>query len=166
MRKVFQTKFGGSDSPREHQGNCFQACLATMFELPLEEAFDMMAWEEGEWWDKFLLWLKPYGLGCVCVGDGWVGDAGLYIQDRKSTTLRNPDDRHVVVAWMEDGFSTVLHDPNPVTKELGEVVGAFLFTPLSKEKFLPRRDFGNPFFGVLLGVYGQDTYGLPRTKSS
>jgi hypothetical protein len=142
MKKVYQTRFGGSDSPRAEQGNCFQACIATIFGLQLEDAFDCLICDEGHWFDEFQRWLKPYGLACVYVSHGgYCGDAGIFIQDRKSTTLKNPDDGHVVLAWMEDGHVIVVHDPNPNARELGEVKGAFMFVPISKEKFVGRRDW-------------------------
>ena len=38
MKPVEQTKTGGPDLPHEKQGNCFQASVASLFEIPLEEA--------------------------------------------------------------------------------------------------------------------------------
>jgi len=149
MKRVYQTRFGGSDRPKSEQGNCFQACVATIFDLPLEQAFDMMAFEEGHWWDEFQRWLKPYGLACIYVAAGqWCGDAGICIGDYNSTTLANPADGHVAVAWQEDGHTAVLHDPNPNAKALGEFKGVFIFVPLSREKFNARRDWRHPFDSV------------------
>ena len=137
INKVNQTRFGGSEVPVTEQGNCFQACVATLFGLPLEDAFDPVQYEP-DWQKAFSLWLKPYGLGCVYViGGDDGGDFGFFIQERKGTY----SDTHVVVACMEDGYSTVIHDPNPNTIELGKVIAGFIFTPLCIEKFNQRNNW-------------------------
>lgn len=52
MRPVDQTKFGSPD------GNCFQASVASILELPLEEVPDF---DGDDWYEKFTEWLKPRG---------------------------------------------------------------------------------------------------------
>ncbi len=130
LNKVYQDKFGGSEAPVREQGNCFQACVATIFNITLEEAFNPNGFADELWFCEFQKWLKPYGLGCIGLTlTGYAGDFGLYIEDRKSTTLQNPNDTHAVVSLMEDDHSCVLHDPNPNSKGLGEPTGiGFIFT--------------------------------------
>ena len=66
MFKVNQTCFGGKDAPLEQQGNCFQACVAMVLQIPLEEAFDSRnIQDDGDWVGEFNKWLERYGLGCV-----------------------------------------------------------------------------------------------------
>jgi len=50
------------------QGNCFSACLASLFELPLDEVPNF--WITGgagddEWWGAVRDWLKPRGFGIM-----------------------------------------------------------------------------------------------------
>lgn len=127
MIPVNQTRFKGSEAPQEEQGNCFQACVASIFELPLEEAFDCLQYSEERWFDAFNSWLKPRGLACVFIHGVPVASEfwGYHLAGVKSTTLRNPDDGHVVV--MKDG--SVVHDPNPNSQGLGENTSVFLFLP-------------------------------------
>lgn len=131
MKRIYQTRFGGSDAPQAEQGNCFQACVASILEIPLEEAFDMMAHEEGHWFDKFQEWLRPRGLGCFYVGADRNGGPtwpipGYHIIDLESTTLAVKSDGHVAV--MLDG--EVVHDPNPRATHQGKVMGYFVFVAL------------------------------------
>lgn len=53
MTPVLQTRFGSPD------GNCFQACVASVLEIPLEEAADIM--DEEDWFAAFQEWLNDMG---------------------------------------------------------------------------------------------------------
>jgi hypothetical protein len=48
-------------------GNCFQACIASIFELPIEDVPDWNANGEGRWLDLYDVWLAERGLAMVCV---------------------------------------------------------------------------------------------------
>ena len=54
MKPVDQTRFGSPD------GNCFAACVASLLEIPLEEAPNLMNLDE--WYRAFEVWLRPRGL--------------------------------------------------------------------------------------------------------
>ncbi|KKL82824.1 hypothetical protein LCGC14_1980900 [marine sediment metagenome] len=135
MLRVYQTTFGGSKATLEQQGNCFQACVATVLGIPLEEAYDCRGIQDGEdshWFDDFNKWLERYGLGCIFIESnkdipaavsGW---PGIHIAECRSATLYNGE-RHVVV--IRDG--DLLHDPIPDAKEQGEMQGIYLFVPLN-----------------------------------
>lgn len=58
MRPVHQTKFGRPD------GNCFAACVASVFEIPIEDAPDLSAGEQRglHWLQVVQEWLAPRGL--------------------------------------------------------------------------------------------------------
>ena len=56
MKRVMQTKFGKPD------GNCFQACIAALFEFPIEAVPHF--WDEthpGEWFFKAQEWFRQQG---------------------------------------------------------------------------------------------------------
>lgn len=64
MKPVMMTKFG---MPR---GNCFQACLASIFEVPLADVPEPN-WDEigsDEWAEPFRAWLARRGMCMVTVG--------------------------------------------------------------------------------------------------
>lgn len=136
MFKVDQTQFGGKDAPAEQQGNCFQACVATLLQIPLEEAFDSRYIEAEDWIGEFNKWLEPYGLGCVFLYYSeehplkTTGFKGIAIAELMSATLYNGE-RHVVV--VRDHLD-LLHDPLPGAKEQGDLQGVYVFSPLEPYK--------------------------------
>lgn len=137
MIPVYQTKFKGSDAPKSEQGNCFQACIASILEIPLEEAFDDKLCEEHEWFDNFNEWLEDFNLACILipVGKSESGKEyapgttylGYHIMRFDSINLAHPDDGHVCVSL--DG--TVVHNPVPTqgVSDVGEYKGTFLLVP-------------------------------------
>lgn len=68
MIKIYQTRYG------KKEGNCFQAALASLFELKLEEVPDfcnIYSTETEEWYKEFLKWLHKKGYSSVplCYSD-------------------------------------------------------------------------------------------------
>ena len=142
MFKVDQTCFGGKDAPPADQGNCFQACVATVLQMPLEEAYDCRGPQEkgNHWFDDFCKWLEQYGLGCLFFEHTKekpvVASAfpGLYIVECQSNTLYQGE-LHVVVAC--DG--EVIHDPNPhANGRIGDNRGIYIFVPLRPYELVRR----------------------------
>lgn len=66
MKPVYQDKFlavaGVPDA-----GNCFQACVASIFELGLGDVPNFAAAGEREWWDELVLWTEAKGFGPVWI---------------------------------------------------------------------------------------------------
>ena len=131
MNQVNQTRFGGKDAPVRKQGNCFQACVATVLQIPLEEAFDHAFLPDDQWFGEFNKWLEQYGLGCIFLETSeekpatCSGFLGIHIAECMSKTLYHGE-RHAVV--IKNG--NLLHDPNPNAKEQGECQGIYIFVPL------------------------------------
>lgn len=105
MKPVFQTKFG------KGVGNCFQAAIASLLELPFNEVPDFCnLFEEGEYYYQFTKWLHTKGMSAVCLG--W---SVMSVKDyfRKTLYLGNGINdkgvRHCVVYY---GLKQV-HNPNP-----------------------------------------------------
>lgn len=139
MFKVYQDRFCGRDAPKEQQGNCFQACVATVLQMPLEEAFDCCLHEDDEkWFDEFNEWLEQYGLGCIWLEmpkDNKPATSvfkGIHIVECMSPNLYHGE-RHAVV--VKEGWE-LLHDPLPSAKEQGEIQGVYIFVPLEPYKMV------------------------------
>ena len=127
MIKIYQTKFGGIDAPVEERGNCWQAAVASILELPIGEVPNIIEWNEDMvWFDNFREWLEQYGLGAIGLStDGNITIQGYHLIECKSTTLKNGE-LHVVVGLNEK----IVHDPNPNAATTGEVVDYIVFTTL------------------------------------
>jgi len=62
MKKVYQTKYG------RKEGNCFQAALASLFELKFDDVPDfcnIYSTETEEWYEKFVEWLNERGYSSI-----------------------------------------------------------------------------------------------------
>lgn len=136
MKPVTQTIIPGPD---ENRGNCFQACVASIFELPLEEVPDFCSIPR---WEKWLeTWLAERGFaylearldtdepaiypipkGVICVVSGH--------------TDRHPTRLHSVVAGTAGNGVTwdFLHDPHPAGTFLTRATLLMVFLPLDPSK--------------------------------
>lgn len=143
MVKIYQTRFGGIDKPVEEQGNCFQACLASILEIPLEKAFDCIPFdtlqdgllETEPWYLAFNEWLSQFGLASIYLSYSPVIPAvssllGYHIAEVKSSVLKNGE-THAVVIHNGD----LIHDPNPNSKvNSDDLVGIYFIVPLDAGK--------------------------------
>lgn len=133
MIPVYQTEFG-------HQGNCFSACLASIFELPLETIpnFHTLASDNKEWHAAVRKWLSQYGFSYLSLNlkdaddeelqallPGWHIVCGV--------SARHPDgDVHHATVWRDGKF---VHDPHPEGNGLIEVLAADMLFPLDPSRF-------------------------------
>uniref|UniRef100_A0A6H1ZVF7 Uncharacterized protein n=1 Tax=viral metagenome TaxID=1070528 RepID=A0A6H1ZVF7_9ZZZZ len=125
MKPVYQTIFGDA------LGDCFRACVASIFEFPIEDMPNF--WEHTqdveEFWKLNDSWIsKNKGYRCISFQfdpeDRHLVDGILCIACAKSP---RGDMDHAVV-WL-DG---VLHDPHPSSDGLAEEPDTFtLFIPLT-----------------------------------
>lgn len=102
MKPVDQDKFG---SPG---GNCFSACVASLFEIPLEEVPYFM--DSPNWWDSFLEWLETRGWTALSLPlvDSSMVPPGLHILSGQSPRFTRRS-LHAVVAKGRK----IVHDPHP-----------------------------------------------------
>ncbi len=147
MKKIYQTRFGGIDSPKEEWGNCFQACVASIFEVPLDEAFDCRYCFRKEDVGKpiddsfefieFNKWLARYGFQSIYIQafplPRMTSLRGFHILEAESMTLKKGES-HVVV--IQDG--EVVHDPNRNAKEIGKTVGVYLIVPMDPADYVKK----------------------------
>lgn len=143
MKKVYQTRFGGTDSPMREQGNCFQASLASLFEIRMEEAFYSIPHyrkddvgkpvDESLEFIEFNKWLSRYGFQTIYIQafplPRMTTLRGFHLMEVESSTLKKGE-THIVV--IHDG--EVVHDPNPNAKEIGKTVGVYLIVPMDPAK--------------------------------
>ena len=113
MIPVFQTKFGGEDASEEDQGNCMAACLASIFEVGLDDVPDFTgSIMSGGWYFYLERWLKNRNLSVLMLpGKPQHVPAGYAMACVNSETLPAPIEHMVVVlnGWLA-------HDPNPNAK--------------------------------------------------
>ena len=111
MKPVYQTKFGGAAVPENQQGDCMRACIASIFEISLEEAPDFAgSIVSGGWFFHLQKWLKGRNLSILMLSAKPVDvPAGYAMAAVLSLTLKNPEDGHMVV--VKNGL--LVHDPNP-----------------------------------------------------
>jgi len=65
MIPVYQTRYGPRKRDKDLGGNCFQAALASILELTLEEVPDfcnIYSIETEEWYSQYITWLNKKGL--------------------------------------------------------------------------------------------------------
>jgi len=73
MKPVYQTRFGKRESEDTKGGNCFQAALASLLELPLKRVPDfcnIYPLEGREWYDRYIEWLRRRGLSVITLRIG------------------------------------------------------------------------------------------------
>ena len=111
MKPIDQTIFGLP------LGNCLQACLASILELPLETVPNFN--EEGEmWFPRCCEWAMRHGFSVIDIDvkglDEWPwGCHGYWIAS-------GPADRGILHCCVYDG-SELAHDPHPSRSGLHEI---------------------------------------------
>lgn len=129
MKPVMQTVTGA-------RGNCFSACLASVFECPLEDVpnfFDAADAAGTTWWEAVEAWLRPRGFAIITVqlaSDQYAALQGWSIVWGKS----------------ERGFehSTVwhggkmVHDPHPSQSGIIKPLGVNLLYPIAPSTLVLR----------------------------
>lgn len=123
MTPVFQDRFGGPDAPWEEQGNCHAACLASIFDVSLDEVPEPT---EENWYEPHFEWLGEQGYQTwwhdvgyehpIQPGDEFNLDlSALGYEPHRYLMLGGKSPRgdfgHVIVFDTET--NTVVHDPHP-----------------------------------------------------
>jgi len=140
MKPITQTILNGDVTNGEETGNCFAACIASIFELPLEEVPNF-SWigrnkhpdsdsapvlGSGDWWYYLRDWLAARGLMYFDMAiDGTPPDIlrslGYHVMTGKSP---RGDWHHSVVGYRGE----IVHDPHPDRSGLrsAELFGVFV----------------------------------------
>ena len=122
MKPIMQTDFGSN-------GNCFSACLASLFELPIEAVpnfFEVGGNDAPLWWAAVRDWLRPHGFGVMSLSfpnpslfeefEGWFIVSGESIRGVQHATL-----------WRN---GKLVHDPHPSQCGIKTPEGIDLLYPL------------------------------------
>lgn len=105
MIPVHQTTFGRPD------GNCFAACLASVFEIPVAVVPNFCAGDNPDWMSDCNAWLRPMGFYLISVAlpgdveEGWFPE-GYHLMSGRSP---RGDFNHSVVGFK----GRMVHDPHP-----------------------------------------------------
>lgn len=67
MRPQRQTTFGGPNAAPEEVGNCFAACVATLFGFDVDLVPNFCAAGDVAWWDDLVAWSIRLGFTPMCV---------------------------------------------------------------------------------------------------
>lgn len=105
MKKIFQTKYG------KEKGNCFQAALASLFELKLNDVPDfcnIYSTETEEWYEQFIKWLRRKGYSSLSVEADDLNRLN-YKDCYLLITGKNKDDVNHCVIYRN---GEVVHNPN------------------------------------------------------
>ncbi len=119
---------------KENLGDCFRACVASIFEFPIEDMPNF--WENtqdcSEFWDLNNEWLSV-NKGCRCISFVFNDDERHFIDGllcvAQGKTKRGNEDHAVV--WQDQ----MIHDPHPTKAGLSERPDTFtLFIPIDPGK--------------------------------
>jgi hypothetical protein len=141
MKPVYQDIFPipGNDL----RGNCFQAAVASILELPLEEVPHFC--QHDDWEVRLDRWLADRGLAHVEVKTD-TEEACIYPIPEgvhcilSGTTPRHPTRLHAVNAITRGGGVTweFTHDPHPDRSFLNKVTMIMFLVPLDPAKYIRR----------------------------
>lgn len=135
MKGVLQTQFeipkDRLDVAPERTGNCFQAALASVFEVGLEDVPHFMALPPSvDWWEALQAWLRERGLCAIYIdakADTMTPQyAGYYLSSGKSPRGSG----HTVVAYQ----GKMVHDPHPSGDGLVEETETLYFAVLDPSR--------------------------------
>lgn len=103
MKPLFQTRFGS-------EGNCMEACIASILELDLKEVPDLLAYEENGEWVNVLNKLSKLGL---CYIEVIMDDIPLFFKNKKCYHIFiGKTTRHETIYHAAVGYNgKVVHDP-------------------------------------------------------
>lgn len=134
--KVMQTRFGGPKDALEDQGNCFAACVATLFNKSLEsvehytDGIETVKRMESRWWEYFVRWsIEELGYIPLYLSWGEKASPEMYAWGKPGMfyIACGPSPRglaHSVVYC--DG--ELFHDPHPSGLGLESVDSYIIFT--------------------------------------
>lgn len=114
MKPVFQDIFHSEDNEEGHKGNCLQACIASLLELPLSGVPHFVEHEGGDWFEEMNKWL--------------VAREGLYAVNLDESTFHPPPGYAILNGLSERGVmhsviirnGKLVHDPYPGGTGLAE----------------------------------------------
>ena len=117
MNPIYQTIFTVPG------GNCLQACLASILNLPLESVPHFANIENDDWWIQCQDWCRQFGIYPIYIPADGVKDPYFLKGYHLITGETSAGHSHVVVGC--DG--KVVHNPIPEGTGLAKITGYILF---------------------------------------
>ncbi len=109
-------------------GNCFAACVASMFNVPIEEQPDFTNMDEFEWFIEFEKWIeREFGLELLRFSENACPTRYYMVLGQSPRGLS-----HAVI--YKDG--ELAHDPHPDKTGLKEITSVWVFIPLDLSEFI------------------------------
>ncbi len=119
MKPVMQTKFGD-------EGNCFNASLASILELDLDQIPNYDGRTDSGWWRKYNIWLtKEFGLSMVHLSAK--GCKSWFIDECNTFCLCSGKSARGLEHSCVGIGGKIVHDPHPSDAGLLEIKDVILF---------------------------------------
>jgi hypothetical protein len=129
MIPVYQSKFIHIDG----MGDCFNACVASILELPIRDVSEVLPDSPGVWyrnWQKFLK-TKGYELEVCSLDDPPSGYSILSVETEKQFPEGHAlAGQYVIHACVAFGGS-IVHDPYPINVSIRRLLYYHTLTPIS-----------------------------------
>lgn len=153
MKPVDQTMIA---SPEGGQGNCLEACIASLFEIDVDQV-DPMRSGNGKWWDEMCTFLNKYGYDCEGCRHRPDGDSEALLEISKQYEGVNG---YVIMCgdsprgdWVKGGHSVIykdgvmVHDPHPSKSGLANEK-YFLLIQKVRDEVAQTPSLPEPFPGI------------------
>lgn len=130
MTPVRQTLFSNPDDPDAPPGNCLQAAVASLLDLPLDEVPHFVGIDVAgglHWWTHMRRWFRERGWS-LRTGEP-PAPGVLYLGGGPSPRANGGELHHV--ALYRDGV--LVHDPHPDGLGVVEVTSRWTIHPIDKE---------------------------------
>lgn len=133
MIPVYQTRTVANDGA----GNCFNACVASILEMPLRDVCQVLPDFTGDYWAEWNRWLAGQGLeiDCIMASEGApkgfsiaTGYGGRFYPEGHARAGKPI--MHAAVVFNGE----LVHDPFPGAKEFGGVRWFWTLNPLCVEE--------------------------------
>jgi hypothetical protein len=132
VKRVIQTKFG------KPHGNCFEACLASILELPLDE---VPCFKQPDWLEQINRWLRwHFSLQLIMMPSDEGFGPGV-MSPNTYVIASGPNHRGVMHSVVHRGI-TMVHDPNPNNGGLREVSDLLVFVAVNPARMMRRKKSG------------------------
>ncbi len=120
MIPVYQTRTVANDGT----GNCFNACVASILEMPLRDVCQVLPTFDGDYWDEWEKWLAMLGLEINYVPLDQGPPKGYAIASGSGGRVypkghKRADELILHAAVVFNG--ELVHDPFPCAKEFGGI---------------------------------------------
>lgn len=133
MIPVYQTLTVGNDGA----GNCFNACVASILELPLRDVCGVLPDFKGDYWSEWNAWLATKGLEINCRFPDEGAPKGFAIATGTGGRLypeNHPNAGRQILHAAVVFNGELVHDPFPCSKQFGDIRWYWTLDPIDAEE--------------------------------